>query len=209
MTSAPTPSHTEDASIFNLPKKITKRKFSANVPLVCKKTNPIRLSVPMIDLVVIFLGKFAGMFRDTYANASHMLPDALFDREDAWQVVKNYEAIHNGVFIREILGGETLPDMWMKSPVYLQHQAQLEEEQIRLEQGILDAHLIEEEHKEQNQLKQLAINEKRAAIAERKQIQTQKALEKQAEKYSKLKQRQQLLGSELFEICHRINWSFL
>ncbi|EGG10153.1 uncharacterized protein MELLADRAFT_60628 [Melampsora larici-populina 98AG31] len=186
-------------------KKTSKRKFSADIPLVCKEDDPIRLSVPKIDLTVMLMGNFQFLFRKTYPTGSHMTPESLFDHEDAWQIVKNYEAIHNGVFLREILGGETLPaqfemvhkciDMWMKSPVYLKHKEELEEEIIQYEQEILDMELIEEEHREQKQLKQVAQEEKKAVIAERKRIRHEKELEKQRDKEIKMKQRQQDLES--------------
>ncbi|KAH9814586.1 hypothetical protein DFH28DRAFT_894493 [Melampsora americana] len=206
------PTHTEDDSCFKIQKKASKRKFSADIPLVCKKDDPIRLSIPKIDLAVILIGNFELLFRKTYPTGSHMSPETLFDREDSWQIVKNYEAIHNGVFLREILGGETLPaqfamihecvDMWMRSPVYLKHQAELEEETIRYEQEILDMDLIEEQHREQKKLKEVEREKKKAVIAERKRIRLEKELEKQREKELKMKLRQQDFESKMKSLHH-------
>ncbi|EGG07789.1 uncharacterized protein MELLADRAFT_105583 [Melampsora larici-populina 98AG31] len=199
------PEQPEDVSLFSMPKKITKRKFSGDIPLVCKRNDPIRLSLAMIDLAVILVGEFEGLFQATYPNGSHMHLSALFDREEAWQVVKNYEAVKNGTFLREILGGETLPGhfvlvrnsihSWIKSPVYHKYQQDLEDERIRQEQAILDSNLIEEEHQEQMRLKQIESDIKKAGIAERKRIRLQKAIDKQRAKEEKLRQRQEELLS--------------
>lgn len=201
------PNQPEDVSRFAMPKKMTKRKFSGNIPQACKFNDPIRLSIPLIDLVVILMGKFETLFVQQYPTGSHMMPGELFDREDAWQIVKNYEAVHNGIFLREILGGEALPgqfalvreciQLWLQSPVYHQHQQALEDEQIRHDQEILDKDLIEEEHQAQMRLKQIARDIKKAGIAERKRLRLQREIEKQVAKENKQKARQEELSIEV------------
>ncbi|EGG08105.1 uncharacterized protein MELLADRAFT_62120 [Melampsora larici-populina 98AG31] len=190
-----------------MPVKMTKRKFSGEIPLACKSNDPIRLSIPMIDLAVMLMGKFEALFLQQYPTGFHMMPGKLFDREDAWQVVKNYEAVNNGIFLREILGGEVLPGqfalvrecihLWLRSPVYDRYQQELEDEQIRLDQEILDTNLIEEEHQAQLRLKQIASDIKKSAIAERKRIRLQREIEKQIAKENKQKARQEELSLEV------------
>ncbi|EGG09853.1 uncharacterized protein MELLADRAFT_103982 [Melampsora larici-populina 98AG31] len=204
------PTQPEDVSRFGFPKKITKRKFSGDIPVICKHNDSIRLSVPMIDLAVILVGKFEALFQQYYPSGSHMMSEWLFDREDAWQIVKNHEAVHNGIFLREILGGETVPgqfalvneciNLWLQSPVYHQHQQDLADEQIRLDQEFLDSNLIEEEHREQMRLKKIASDIKKAGIADRKRLRKQKEIEKQIERDMKLKKRQQELHS-IYHTC--------
>lgn len=170
----------EDVGRFEMPKKSLKQKFSSKTPLICKPNDPIRLSIPMIDLAVILVGKFEALFEKTYPSGSHMMPSTLFDREEAWQIVKNYEAVKDGVFLREILGGETIRgqfalvseciQLWIHSPVYHQYQQDLEDEQMEHDQEILDSALIEANHQEQMRLNHIASDIKKADIAERKKI---------------------------------------
>lgn len=191
------PTQPEDVSRFSMPKQTMKRKFSARIPLLCKDNDPIRLSVPMIELAVMLVGRFEKLFDRTYPSGSHMIPSMLFDREEAWQIVKNYDSVRNGVFLREILGGETLAgqfalvneciQVWMLSPVYNQYQEDLENEQVRLDQEILDLDLIEADHQEQMRLNQIKSNIKKAEIAERKRIRLQIAIDKRIQKELKTK----------------------
>ncbi|EGG06267.1 uncharacterized protein MELLADRAFT_63590 [Melampsora larici-populina 98AG31] len=50
MSSSPT--DPEDISLFDIPKTSSKRKITSSIPLVCKSNDPIRLNVPIIDLVI-------------------------------------------------------------------------------------------------------------------------------------------------------------
>jgi hypothetical protein len=179
------PSEPEDESLLNIPRSSRKRKFSSNIPLVCKLNDPIRLNVPMIDLTVSILVNYEILFKKTYPTDPPYLPETLFSREDAWQITKNYNSVLNGSFMREILGGQTIPGIfetitksinsWLHSDSYKQHQDNLEDIQISIDQEILDTELIEKEHEEELQLKAVARVLKAQGIAERKRLRSEKA----------------------------------
>lgn len=203
----------EDVSILQIPKKKNKRKFTSTIPLVCKLTDPIRINVPMIDLVVSILGHHEVLFGQIYPFDSPTTPDILFNREDAWQIAKNYQSVAKGDFLREILGGQTLPGQfemiidcineWFKSDSYLQHQSHLEDIEIEMDQEILDTQLMEEEHQAELQLKSVAKQKKKNEIADRKKIRLAKAVEAAKVKEQKLADKQNKVSNGL----NSIKWS--
>ncbi|KAH9807668.1 hypothetical protein DFH28DRAFT_913805 [Melampsora americana] len=190
----------EDVTAFQPVKTAVKRKASAGIPLVCKLNDPIRLNKAMIELSVLLVEGFEELFRQTYPSGCHMRSTTLFKLEDAWQIVNNYVAVSNGVFLREILGGERLPghynsineciQRWFRSDSFKQDQEELEDIQIKNDQEILDLELLEEEHHEQLRLKAAEKALKDAAIAERKRIREENAAEAERVKEEKREHRQ-------------------
>lgn len=177
----------EDVSLLHIPKSGTKRKMTCLIPLVCKANDPIRMNVPMIDLAVSIMSHFEILFNQTYPVDAQMSQQTLFNREDAWKLVKNYELVSNGIFLREILGGQILPGMfnmiiqciqsWYRSESYFQHQSELQDIQIANDQDILDTNLIEEEHQEEIRLRSLAKAAKAQEVANQKVQHIAKAME--------------------------------
>lgn len=182
------PTDLEDVALLQFPKTSVKRKFSSNLPLVCKSQDPIRVSVPMVDLAVSLIGNFERLFAITYPKDCDIEASSIFDQEEAWQVVKNVSAVQNGEFLRLILGGESLPGLydmiltcikdWYESKVYIDHLQELKDTQVVLDQEILNDELIEEDHWERSRLKTL----ERELKAQRIQAAKQVRLEKQAER---------------------------
>ncbi|EGG09089.1 uncharacterized protein MELLADRAFT_104373 [Melampsora larici-populina 98AG31] len=137
ISSFPSEAEPEDESLLNIPRSSRKRKFSSNIPLVCKWNDPIRLDVSIIDLTVSILANYKILFKKTYPTDPPYLPKTLFNLEDAWQISKNYISVSNGDFLREILGGQTIPGLfesittsinsWLQSDSYKQHQDNLED----------------------------------------------------------------------------------
>ncbi|EGG02517.1 uncharacterized protein MELLADRAFT_110125 [Melampsora larici-populina 98AG31] len=131
------------------------------------------------------LGHYETLVKKTYPTDPPYLPKNLFSREDAWQITKNYTSVSNGAFLREILGGQTIPGLfetittginsWLHSNSYKQHQADLEDIQISIDQEFLDTELIEKEHEEESRLKAVARDLKAQGIADRKRLRTEKA----------------------------------
>lgn len=201
------PSGAEDLSLLNLPNHITKRKMTSIIPLVCKANDPIRVHVPMIDLAVSIIGHFEQLFHEIYPIDPQMKPETLFDREDAWQLVKNYGSVANGCFLRDILGGETLPGMfimiiecirtWLRSESYKQHENELEDLRIANDQEVLDTMLVEEEHQEELRLKALPKKIKAEEIAKRKVLRIQKAEEAARSKEKKIFEKQRKVAESL------------
>lgn len=152
----------------------------------------------MIDLAVSLVGNFEILFNKHYPNGPHMSSETLFNRDDAWQIVKNYEAVLNGTFLREILGSEAIPGVfsivrdcirrWKQSDIYHEYQQQLEDKQIQYEQDILDQEILEQEYIEESRSKQVASALKKAAIQDRKDARElkkqmkQKVIESEREK---------------------------
>lgn len=195
------PSGQEDKSLLNIPKTGRKRKAVSNVPLVCKWNDPIRLDVSMIDLTVSILGNYESRFKEFYPTDPPYLPETLLSREEAWQITKNYKSVAEGVFLREILGGQSIPGLfdliessiqaWLRSSSYKDHQTHLEDIQISIDQDILDTELIEQEHEEELRLKALAREVKLQGIADRKRIRAEKAAELVRMKEKKRKDKNQ------------------
>ncbi|EGG12340.1 uncharacterized protein MELLADRAFT_101845 [Melampsora larici-populina 98AG31] len=179
------PSEPEDESLLNIPRSSRKRKFSSNIPLVCKWNDPIRLDVSIIDLTVSILGNYEILFKKTYPTDPPYLPETLFNREHAWQIAKNYTSASNGHFLREILGGQTIPGLfemittsinsWLNSDSYKLHQSELEDIQIEIDQEFLNKELIEQEHKEELRMRAVAKDLKAEGIANQKQLRAEKA----------------------------------
>lgn len=175
----------EDTSLFSISPKGRKRKAYGTIPMVCKRDDEIRLKQPWIDLAVGLVGNFERLFMQTYKNESHMLPETLFSREEAWQIVKNYAAVANGVFLREILGGETLPGMfstlihcihtWFGSKSFIDYRDELENIEIDNDQEILNNELLEIKYQEEQCLKISERKLKSNQIAERKNIRLDKS----------------------------------
>ncbi|EGG03891.1 uncharacterized protein MELLADRAFT_108779 [Melampsora larici-populina 98AG31] len=146
------------------------------------------MSPPMVELAVSLIGNAEKLFAATYPTDCDMDPSDVFDREEAWQIVKNASAVSNGQFLRSILGGESLPGLyemiisciadWYKSQVYLDHCQELKDQQVMIDQEILNKELIEEEIREQLRLKQAEKDAKASQIQAAKTLR----LEKQAEK---------------------------
>lgn len=190
----------KDISRLQNTKTAMKRKAATGIPLVCKKDDPIRINTAMIDLAVSLMGSFEKVFTETYPLGCHMQASTLFKREDAWQIVKNYDAVLNGVFLREILGGERLPGHfesikeciqdWLRSESFKTHQEEIEDIEIYQDQELLDLELVEEEHREQARLKLAEKAVKEAAIAERKRYREERAVEAQRLKEEKRERRQ-------------------
>lgn len=173
-----TPDSKEDVTVFALPKKAVKRKFTAAIPLVCQPEDPIRLEPAMANLRDRLNGQLTSLFNKTYPNGCHLQMNHLFTEDDAWEVVKNYEALENGVFMREILGGETLPGLfacikecissWKRTDLYKERQERLDDIVIEREQEILDAEILLAEHAELVRQKREARAEKDAGVAARR-----------------------------------------
>ncbi|KAH9808175.1 hypothetical protein DFH28DRAFT_1196950 [Melampsora americana] len=201
------PTGPEDISLLHIPKTSTKRKITTSIPLVCKSNDPIRLNVPMIDLVVSIMGHFEALFHKIYPVDAQMMPHTLFNREDAWQIAKNYVSVSNGTFLREILGGQTLPgifDMiinciqsWLRSKSYIQHQSELEDLEIAKDQEILDTQLMEKEHHEEMRLKAVAKDIKAKEVANRKLLRAEKAAETARLKEKKIADKQKEISHSL------------
>lgn len=142
----------------------------------------------MIDLTVSLIGNFEKLFQKTYPIEGDLAGEDVFDREEAWQIVKNVGSVANGEFLRAILGGESLPGLyemiiqciteWYQSPVYLNHRQELEDAQVILDQEILNEALIEEDNLERVGMKQAQREAKSNRIRADKQLR----LEKQAER---------------------------
>lgn len=142
----------------------------------------------MIDLTVSLIGNFEKLFQKTYPIEGDFAGEDVFDREEAWQIVKNVGLVANGEFLRAILGGESLPGLyemiiqciteWYQSPVYLNHCQELEDAQVILDQEILNEALIEEDNLERVRMKQVQREAKSNRIRADKQLR----LEKQAER---------------------------
>ncbi|KAH9808390.1 hypothetical protein DFH28DRAFT_909798, partial [Melampsora americana] len=204
------PLQPEDESLLNIPKKSRKRKASSNVPLVCKLDDPIRLNVPLIDLTVSIIGNYERLFKKTYPTDPPYPPKTIFSREDAWQIAKNYTSVLNGMFLQEILGGQTVPGLfesitasvnsWLQSDSYKQHQDKIEDIQISVDQEYLDTQLIEEEHEEQSRLKAVERELKAQGIAEQKRLRAEKTAE-----MSRSKQQKQ--ANKNREIAHLLSTS--
>lgn len=207
------PTDDEDISILNMSKKKNKRKISADLPLVCKKDDPIRLNPPLIDLAVLLMSHFEDLFLNTYSTSCHMLPETLFNHEDAWQIVKNYPEVGNGVFLREILGGQTLPGMfsmiiecvqiWFQSESFINHQDELAKLQVNKDQETLNVALLEEEYQENIREKLVAKELKAASIAERKKLRLEKA-----ELAQRLKEQKHLIQQKKLD-CKNIRVSVI
>ncbi|EGG02848.1 uncharacterized protein MELLADRAFT_109831 [Melampsora larici-populina 98AG31] len=181
------PSQPEDESLLNIPRKSRKRKLSSNIPLACKSDDPIQMNIPMIDLTVSIIGNYELLFKKTYPTDPPYLPETLFSREDAWQIAKNYTSVSNGMFLRDILGGQTVPGLfdsiiasvnsWLRSDSYKQHQDEIEDIQISIDQEYLNTQLIEEEHEEQLRLKAVERDLKAQGIADQKRFRAEKTAE--------------------------------
>lgn len=203
----------EDITAFQTTRTAQKRKAAAGIPLVCKTNDPIRLNRAMVDLAVSLTEGFQGIFNDTYPSGCHMQASTLFKREDAWQIVKNYTAVVNGVFLREILGGERLPGhfesihecitVWLGSESFKTHEHDLEDIEIENDQEILNLELVEEDHREQARLKLAEKVLKDAEIADRKKAREEKAVEAQRLKQEKRERRQHELVMRQEEASER------
>lgn len=203
------PTEREDISVLEIPQKLNKRKFSGSIPPVCTYSDPIRLSEPMVDLVVSLLGHFNNLFKSVYPGRAHRRPSTLFTREDAWQIAKNYQTVVEGDLLREIIGGETLPGMfdmiikviqeWMKSGIYRRYQSNLENVQLAFDQEILNNEILEEKHCEESRLRRQMREHKSLAIRENKQrrAEDQLAKIKDAEE-AKARRQQALKGDDQF-----------
>lgn len=200
----------EDISIFNIDKQVKKRKFTSTIPIACPKDDPIRINIPLIDLAVSLVEGFNRLFAQTYPEHAHILPGSLFNREDAWQLVKNYSAISEGVFLREILGGQTVPGLftmiincihvWFRSPSFEKHKQALEDLQMENDQEILNDQLLEDEHEEMLHLKLVEQASKAAGIAERKRLRLEKSARIQEEKEEKQLIRQRKLACKNMKV---------
>ncbi|KAH9808788.1 hypothetical protein DFH28DRAFT_1087199 [Melampsora americana] len=160
------PTGPEDISLLHIPKTSTKRKITTSIPLVCKSNNPIRLNVPMIDLVVSIMGHFEALFHKIYPVDAQMMPHTLFNRKDAWQIAKNYVSVRS----------------------YIQYQSELEDLEIAKDQEILDTQL-KENHK-QMRLKAVAKDIKAKEVANRKLLRAEKAAETARLKEKKIADKQ-------------------
>lgn len=194
------PNFPEDITPLQPNKKVVKRKATAGIPEVCKRNNPIRLIPAMKDLAVSLIDNFEEIFTQTYPSGCHMQSRTLFKLKDAWQIVKNYDSVLNGVFLREILGGQHLPghfdtmtrciQKWLRSDSFHSDQKELEDLQIENNQDILDLELVEDHHCEESRLKVAEQAAKDAAIAERKRIRQEKSVEAERLKADKREHRQ-------------------
>lgn len=134
-----------------------------NMPQVCKRDDPIRLNPVMIELAVSLVGHAELLFAKTYPRGCDLESSYLFTREEVWAIMKNHVAVVKGDYFQSILGAEVLPGLfktiiwvilnWYNSDVYAQHQEELNDNQVELEQNILNENILEAERIEKVRLK--------------------------------------------------------
>lgn len=207
------PTFPEDIAPLQPNRRVVKRKATAGIPEVCKINDPIRLIPAMKNLAESLMKDFKDLFNETYPSGCHMQPKTLFKVKDAWQLVKNYDAVLNGVFLREILGGQRLPghfdkltrciQEWIRSECFQNHQEALEDLQIENDQDLLNLELVEDHHREQSRLKLAEKASKDSAIAARKQIRQEKSVAAKMLKAEKREHRQREAERRQEEACEK------
>lgn len=190
-----------ETSFLN-PRKIVplRPKDSLRRPIPCVTSDPIRASLPMIDLTKELLKSFQVVFNTYYPDGSNININRLFSHDHAWLLAKNHNSILFGSHLRGIFGSEPLPgtwnsikntiQRWMESPshqLYLDLIAQDEAQNKAVyEQGALIFAAYEESQKAKEKLRA----EKKAKNEERIQKRLDKEslkLVREAEKKEKLR----------------------
>lgn len=102
---------------------------------VCKLNNPIRLNVPMIDLVVSFMGNFR-----VFSVRLIQLMKKSFQKLSSiarmlGKLLKNHISVYNSCLLCKFWGGHTVPRIfsmildcnqsWHQRNPYIQHQSEL------------------------------------------------------------------------------------
>lgn len=178
----------EDTSVFDLPKPARKRMVATTIVQVCKKNDPIRMELSMIELAVSLVGHSERLFETTYPKGCDMNVSDLFTREEAWSIDKNLNDVVNDQVLKSILGAEVLPGLfnmikscitdWYKSQVYLDYQQRLADQQMYMDQEILNQELLQKERKEINDIKDAAKRLKSSDLAKAKILREEKAAAK-------------------------------
>ncbi|EGG06098.1 uncharacterized protein MELLADRAFT_63655 [Melampsora larici-populina 98AG31] len=172
-------------------------------PILCSDDDEIYSSAPMIALAADLTEAFHKLFHNYYPDGSDFDPIQLFNYEELWIVVKNYETVLLGQHLRGILGSEPLPgtfeliiqtiELWKTSESYRAHIEKKERDEAKDLAAREGGTRIWHEYKEKMKIKEALAEEKKKKAA----LRIQKCLENEARRQQEEEEKRNKLRLKL------------